>query len=94
MEFSNLKSDSDRLSSNANGDPWFKKADPKTQISPRFALAFPITDKGYLHFSYGHFFRIQVLVTSMITQSLKCLSIWGQFDNGQCQYGTTANDTI
>ena len=28
-----------------------------TQLSPRFALAFPITDKGYLHFSYGHFFQ-------------------------------------
>ena len=57
MKYSNLKSDSDRLSSNANGKPWFKKAEPKTQISPRFALAFPITDKGYLHFSYGHFFQ-------------------------------------
>ena len=56
MKYSNLKSDSDRLSSNANGEPGLK-ADPKTQISPRFALAFPITDKGYLHFSYGHFFQ-------------------------------------
>ncbi len=52
-----IKTDDDRLLSNANGDPWYRKADPKTQISPRFALAFPITDKGYLHFSYGHFFQ-------------------------------------
>jgi len=52
-----LKTDSSRLASNANGDPWFRSVDPKTQISPRFALAFPITDKGYLHFSYGHFFQ-------------------------------------
>ena len=52
-----LKTDSSRLATNANGDPWFRTVDPKTQISPRFALAFPITDKGYLHFSYGHFFQ-------------------------------------
>jgi len=53
----NLRSKASRLESNANGDPWYRKAEPKTQISPRFALAFPITDKGYLHFSYGHFFQ-------------------------------------
>tara|TARA_Y100000294_G_C8547081_1_gene333648 strand:+ start:109 stop:1845 length:1737 start_codon:yes stop_codon:yes gene_type:complete len=53
----NRKTDSTRLESNANGVPWFSKSEPKTQISPRFALAFPITDKGYLHFSYGHFFQ-------------------------------------
>ena len=53
----NLKSDKDRLQANVNGDAWYDKADPKTQVSPRFALAFPITDKGYLHFSYGHFFQ-------------------------------------
>ena len=56
-DFNNLKSDSARLASNAYGDPWFSDTDVKTQISPRFALAFPITDKGYLHFSYGHFFQ-------------------------------------
>ncbi len=53
----NRKTDQERLESNAFGDPWFRDVKPKTQISPRFALAFPITDKGYLHFSYGHFFQ-------------------------------------
>ena len=53
----NRKADEDRLLSNEYGDPWYEDVDPKTQISPRFALAFPITDKGYLHFSYGHFFQ-------------------------------------
>ena len=57
MSYTNLKSDDERLAKNANGDPWYRKAEPKTQVSPRFALAFPITDKGYLHFSYGHFFQ-------------------------------------
>lgn len=35
-----------------------KAADPEFQLSPRFGLAFPITDKGVLHLSYGHFFQI------------------------------------
>ena len=53
----NRKSDSDRLQSNANGESWYRTVDPKTQFSPRFALAFPITETGYMHFSYGHFFQ-------------------------------------
>jgi len=36
---------------------WWKKADPKYQISPRLGISFPITDNGVLHFSYGHFFQ-------------------------------------
>lgn len=28
------------------------------QISPRFGMAYPITDRGILHVSYGHFFQV------------------------------------
>lgn len=37
---------------------WYKEVDPKTSISPRLGLAFPITDQGVIHFSYGHFYQI------------------------------------
>ncbi len=37
---------------------WYKDAKIKSQISPRIGLAFPITDKGVIHFSYGHFFQL------------------------------------
>jgi len=57
MNDNNRKDDDDRLKSNANGESWFRDVNPKTQISPRFALAFPITESGYMHFSYGHFFQ-------------------------------------
>jgi outer membrane receptor protein involved in Fe transport len=30
----------------------------KNQWSPRIGVSFPITDKGIIHFSYGHFFQI------------------------------------
>jgi len=36
----------------------WKDADAKTQVSPRIGIAYPITDKGVIHFSYGHFFQI------------------------------------
>lgn len=34
------------------------EAAPKHQISPRFGISFPITDRGIIHFSYGHFFQM------------------------------------
>jgi outer membrane receptor protein involved in Fe transport len=33
-------------------------ADPKTMVSPRFGISFPITDRGIIHFSYGHFYQL------------------------------------
>jgi len=41
--------------------PWeykYKDAEPTQKISPRIGIAYPITDKGVIHFSYGHFFQI------------------------------------
>ncbi|MDZ7262812.1 MAG: TonB-dependent receptor, partial [candidate division KSB1 bacterium] len=35
-----------------------KKASPRQQVSPRLGLAYPITDRGVIHVSYGHFFQI------------------------------------
>ena len=37
---------------------WYKNASPKFQVSPRLGVSFPITDRGVIHFSYGHFFQI------------------------------------
>ncbi len=36
----------------------YKTASLKMQWSPRIGIAFPITDRGAIHFSYGHFFQI------------------------------------
>ncbi len=33
-------------------------ADPHSQVSPRFGIAYPISEKGVIHVSYGHFFQI------------------------------------
>ncbi len=35
-----------------------RSAEMEYQISPRLGVSFPISDKGAIHFSYGHFFQI------------------------------------
>lgn len=37
---------------------WYTDADAKLQISPRLGVAYPITESGVIHFSYGYFFQI------------------------------------
>ncbi len=37
---------------------WFKDSSPRYQISPRIGIAYPITDKGVIHVSYGHFLQV------------------------------------
>ncbi len=37
---------------------WWKKTTIKQKISPRIGIAYPITDKGVIHFSFGHFFQV------------------------------------
>jgi outer membrane receptor for ferrienterochelin and colicin len=36
----------------------YVSASAKQQISPRLGVAYPVTERGVLHFSYGHFFQI------------------------------------
>lgn len=39
-------------------DSLMEKAESKFQLSPRVGLSYPITDRGAIHISYGHFFQI------------------------------------
>ncbi len=36
---------------------WYNDSTPKTQISPRLGIGYPISPTGVLHFAYGHFFQ-------------------------------------
>jgi hypothetical protein len=43
----------------AEREPYFyKDATAKTQLSPRFGIAYPVSTTGVVHFSYGHFLQI------------------------------------
>ena len=35
-----------------------RDSDPKWQISPRIGLAYPLSEQGVVHVSYGHFFQV------------------------------------
>ena len=39
-------------------DSLLVSAKPKSQLSPRIGISYPISDKGAIHISYGHFFQI------------------------------------
>lgn len=39
-------------------EAYFEEASASWQVSPRLGVAFPITETGVIHFSYGHFFQV------------------------------------
>lgn len=41
----------------------FEDAEPKHMVSPRISVSYPITDRGTIRFSYGHFYQIANLST-------------------------------
>ncbi len=42
-------------------DTYYEKAKTKYQVSPRFGLSFPVSTKGAIRLSYGHFFQMPSL---------------------------------
>ncbi|MCA9739984.1 MAG: carboxypeptidase-like regulatory domain-containing protein [Deferribacteres bacterium] len=48
----------DNLSMDERQQVWYNAATAKSRISPRFGIAYPITDRGVIHFSYGHFLQV------------------------------------
>ena len=49
------------IPSTINKADLLKDAEAKNQFSPRLGVSFPITDRGIIHFSYGHFFQLPPL---------------------------------
>jgi len=52
----------------------FQKVRPKQQLSPRLGLAFPITERGVLHASYGQFFQIPPMAALFENPGFKVVS--------------------
>lgn len=61
VRFDQFKPNEDYITDFLNPEGEKEKASNKTMISPRIGVAFPITDKGILHFSYGHFYQMPTL---------------------------------
>ena len=61
VRFDQFNPDEDYITDFLKPDGDQKSASTKTMISPRIGVAFPITDEGILHFSYGHFYQMPTL---------------------------------
>jgi outer membrane receptor for ferrienterochelin and colicin len=53
-----VKGNGDAITTEERMTYWYKKAKVKYAVSPRIGVSFPITDRGIVHFSYGHFFQV------------------------------------
>jgi hypothetical protein len=56
---------------------WYKKATDKYAFSPRIGLAFPFSDRGVIHFSYGHFFQLPAYETMYENPRFKLADVAG-----------------
>ncbi len=54
--------DDNRITLEERETYWWTSTSPKTQLSPRLGIAYPITEQGVVHFSYGIFFQIPSFV--------------------------------
>ena len=53
--------DDNRLTREDREAYWWEDAEAKFQVSPRLGVAYPITEEGVIHFSWGHFLQIPTL---------------------------------
>lgn len=63
---------------------WYNNTSVKTQLSPRFGVAYPITDRGIIRFSYGIFQQIPEYSQLYLDDQLKLTTdqgIQGPFGN-------------
>lgn len=63
---------------------WWRSVKPRTQISPRFGIAYSVSPKSVVHFSYGHFFQMptygQLFSQSLITLP-QASGVYGGYGN-------------
>lgn len=55
------ETDANRQTLEQREEYWWAETDAKFQLSPRLGVAYPITNEGVIHFSYGHFLQIPTL---------------------------------
>lgn len=58
---------------------WWRDVDGELQISPRLGVAYPITEAGVIHFSYGHFLQVPTLNRMFENFGYKVPQLSGQY---------------
>lgn len=56
---------------------WWKGTSQKSLLSPRLGVAYPITDRGIIHFSYGIFQQVPDYILLYVNDELKLTSAAG-----------------
>ena len=67
---------------------WYRDASAKWQFSPRFGIAYPITESGVIHFSYGHFLQVPTFLYLFNNPGYKVSTvgqIYGVFGNADLE---------
>ncbi len=63
---------------------WYNETSVKTQLSPRLGVAYPITEQGVIHFSYGIFQQIPEYYRLYISDQIKIsksAGVYGPYGN-------------
>lgn len=61
LRYDSFDPQSTHIDSLLNPEHGLVKSTKKNMISPRIGVAYPITDEGILHFSYGHFYQMPTM---------------------------------
>ncbi|MEM6337417.1 MAG: TonB-dependent receptor, partial [Bacteroidota bacterium] len=61
---------------------WYQDTEAKIQLSPRLGVAYPITEQGVVHFSFGLFFQIPTLERLFDQYDYKIPSATGLYGTG------------
>ena len=61
LRYDSFDPQSTHIDSLLNPEYGLVKSTKKNMISPRIGVAYPITDEGILHFSYGHFYQMPTM---------------------------------
>jgi outer membrane receptor protein involved in Fe transport len=67
IRFDSFDPQSTYIDSLLNPEAGVIKSDKKNMWSPRIGVAYPITDEGVLHFSYGHFYQMPTMRNLFLT---------------------------
>lgn len=61
--YTNANYNTDLVANADNPEQNLKRSKPKTRLSPRVSFSYPITDRGIIRFSYGHFYQMPTLAS-------------------------------
>ena len=67
IRFDSFDPQSTYIDSLLNPEAGVIESDKKNMWSPRIGVAYPITDEGILHFSYGHFYQMPTMRNLFLT---------------------------